>query len=157
MDEERRRALEQRRHQMQHRIGRRVERERIGFLLDHLASQGVGCDVVPLVDPLFDWLNTTFPMGRRGVDWESVAGAASPAPADDERAWLLALATGHPGFVTVFRDGGDPAVRLQAAGFVAQLDAMRYGSELWIVPDARDWLLEWTDAGGWHWASAARP
>ncbi|HEV3049588.1 MAG TPA: hypothetical protein VGX50_04730, partial [Longimicrobium sp.] len=163
-DAERRRALEQRRRELQERSRLQPEVRGIKRTLDYFVAHGIPYTLErdPAEGPA-NWVIQHFPyVGYTWVrlDWERVSGAVRgpdmAAPEPEVIAWFDALeAAGRIGdceVVLITDNGGDPMIHVRFADIRAHPGICQQDGRIWwIVCLSGRWVIQQGDGEPWWW------
>lgn len=163
MDPERRRALEQKRRELQQRIRLRERLRGVQPALDVMAARGVAYELVWDDTTLTHWIVEHFPNVGYSVldlDWrlrpDAVRGPDQVTTEDEDRAWLEQLAAEQGlGDCDVFltTDSG-PDIRTRFSDVVRHPEILRLLGWVHVACKSGGWLIE--RKCGWWWARARR-
>jgi hypothetical protein len=166
-DAERRRAMEQRRRELQEKLRLQPDVRGIKRTLDYLAAHGIGYTLErdPAEGPA-NWVADHFPnVGYTTIqlDWsrapDAVAGPEMDADAAEVAAWFDALeASGRIGdceVVLLTDNGADPMIHLRFADVRAHPGLFALdGWVWWIVCQAGGWIIQYGNGEPWWWGRA---
>lgn len=166
-DVERRRALEQRRRELQVKSRLQPEVRGIKRTLDYLAAHGVEYTLEwdPREGPA-NWVVDHFPhVGYTTIrlDWsrkpDAVSGPDMGAPDDEVIAWFNELESagriGDGAVLLLTDNGGDPMIHLRFADIRAHPGLFGIdGWVWWIVCPAGRWIIQYGDGEPWWWGRA---
>lgn len=167
-DAERRRALEQRRRELQEKLRLQPEVRGIKRTLDFLAANGIAYTVQrdPEERPA-NWIVEHFPnVGYTTIelDWSrhpgAVPGPDMDAPEVEVIAWFDALEAadriGDCDVVLITDNGADPMIHLRFADVRAHPGLFALdGWVWWIVCQTGGWIIQYGDGEPWWWGRAA--
>lgn len=168
VDAERRRALEQRRRELQQKLRLEPENRGVRRTLNYLAAHGIPYTLErdPQERPAH-WIAARFPhVGYTTIklDWSRHPGAVRGPEMDAAEAevvgWFDALQaagrTGDCDVVLITDNGADPMIRLRFADLRVHPGMLAIdGWAWWILCEGGRWLIQYGDGQPWWWGRAA--